>query len=65
MGSMNESTPDEQMEIKSQIKPSTGFHISVFTLQAKTEGPKIEKKYCMLAEGHNLLGVGKGENRLR
>lgn len=56
---MNESTPDEQMEIKSQIKPSTGFHISVFTLQAKTEGPKIEKKYYMLAKGHNLSGWGR------
>ena len=48
------------MEIKPQIKPSTGFHISVFTLQAKTEGPKIEKKHCMLAKGHNLSQVGKG-----
>ena len=60
MGSMSESTPDEQMEIKPQIKPSTGFHISVFTLQAKTEGPKIKKKHCMLAKGHNLSQVGKG-----
>lgn len=51
--SMNEFIPDWQVERKPQLKPSTCFYIPVFTLQVKTEGPKIEKKYFILAKGRN------------